>query len=238
MHENILQKVKIQITKKVFVYVEATKENISLDDRVYAINWFNTKSLWLYNFYNFLATSQVNKIGGRGIFKGKTIQTLYGNDKDARDVVLIVTYPNISQFKKLLEMFSFKLVSLLRMLAVKDFTFGFTQKTERFTIEDDGDKNALYAMHHYKSEDDIFQEVLALSKNTDVNIFYSGMISALLYDGDEQRKQEQVPCLMDGVLILRSKEKNAINKLVQSKEYNSIIDETKSSYIATLNRIL
>jgi len=238
MSKNLIESMKIKVMGKHFVHIESTDKKYSFDERFYAINWFDTKALWLYNFYNFLAVSQVNKIGGEGFFKGRVQEVLYGKQEDRRDVVLIVTYPKVEQFKKLFEMFSFKIVSIIRMLAVKDFTFGFTHRTDANIKEDDKDKSAFYAIHHYKNKSDISSEIAKISKNSKVEILYSGVISALLYNASEDEKQDQLPCLMDGILILKSQDKNDLKQFVKTDEYKIVLDKTSSSFVATLKRLL
>jgi uncharacterized protein (DUF1330 family) len=236
MNNKLIQSIKVM--GKHYVYIESVDKKYSLDERFYAINWFNTKALWLYNFYNFLATSQVKKVGGHGVFKGRVQEVLFGNKDDRRDVVLIVTYPKAEQFKKLFEMYSFKAVSILRMLAVKDFTFGFTHRSDENKIVDDKNKDLFYAIHHYKFEYDISSKVALLTQNSKVEILYSGLISALLYNGNVEKKQEQIPCLMDGVIILKSQKLDDLKQFVKTDKYQVILNETKSAFVATLKRLL
>ena len=226
-----------KITKKNFVYIDSIKGNLDIEKRVYAINWFSTKSLWLYNLYNTLANPMVEKSGGRGFLKGKVKNVLHGEQSDYRDVLLIVTYPNLNKFKKLVEMPLFLLVSLLRMLAVKEFTFGFTQRVDDKSVEEVPKTQDEYVVHHYKSQDSISKEVERLAKESSVEIYYMGEIFALLSSGDEEEK-DQTPCLMDGIVVFKAQEMKTIENFVQGNDYQALISKTQSSFVATLERIL
>jgi uncharacterized protein (DUF1330 family) len=228
---------KASITKNNFIYIESIEGEIDTQKRIYAINWFNTKSPWLYNLYNTLANPMVEKSGGRGFLKGKIKKTLHGIKSEHRDVLLIVTYPSLKHFTKLVEMPLFLLVSLLRMLAVKEFTFGFSHRVDDENVVEVPKTQGQYAVHHYKSKDSISKEVELLSKESNVEVYYMGEIFALLSFGDEKKK-EQTPCLMDGVVVFTSEQMKNIEDFVQREKYQALINKTQSSFIATLERVL
>ena len=52
-------------------------------DAVYAVNWFNTRSAWLYDFYNLIAARSVLAVGGVPILKG-------GSWRSCTDRIMIV----------------------------------------------------------------------------------------------------------------------------------------------------
>ena len=113
---------------KAFIFRDASL--LKDDEPVYAINWFNTRSALVYDFYNFLAVRSVRKIGGGPFIKCKLEKTLIDDDTLRRDVLLIVKYPSLVNFRRMLESTMFQLVSLLRTAAVSDFTFGFTKRQD------------------------------------------------------------------------------------------------------------
>ena len=120
--------IQCKLTKSTTVLIRAKTPEIALDEPLYAINWFSTKVAWLYHLYNLLASKSVAKVGGKGFFKGEITQTVLDEAQVARTLILIVRYPSGHQFKALMQRSYFKLVSLLRLQSVKDFSFGFTQK--------------------------------------------------------------------------------------------------------------
>ena len=95
---------------------------------LYAINWFNTRWAWLYTLYNVLAARLLLKSGGRPVLKANHRKTIDGPASAERQVLLIVQYPSGDSFLDLLQNRMFQVVSLLRMLAVKDFSFVFHRR--------------------------------------------------------------------------------------------------------------
>jgi uncharacterized protein (DUF1330 family) len=221
-----------KITKSTSVFIRSSDPDYSLAKPVYAINWFNTRFLWLYNFYNMLGSVSVKKVGGTPIFKGRVKTVLHGEADHRRDVVLLVNYPAIENFRQMLESRYFQLVSVLRMLAVKEFTFGFSKPTIKVSGFTATNENKVYAMHHYQGDIDIAESVVKIIENSSVGIFYSGRITSLLFAGDEQ-----VPCLMTGMILLEADNEDQIEAIMADKAYMGIVEETKSSFIATLSRV-
>ena len=125
-----------KITSSVRVHITALLSDFKMDQPVYALNWFNSRQLWLYNFYNLLAARSVLNVGGVPFFKARVATTLYGDDADYRSVLLIVRYPDINHFKTMLQSRYFQCVSIIRGLAVAQFTFGFSTRTD---IQDEGE---------------------------------------------------------------------------------------------------
>ena len=133
--------IRASVTKSTDILIRGINADINLKEPFYAINWFSTKREWLYHFYNFLAARSVIKIGGKAFFKagvGETIIDDSGNGK--RELLLIVRYPGGLQFKSLMESTYFKMVSILRILSVRKFTFGFTHKIEADKTSQKSDK--------------------------------------------------------------------------------------------------
>ena len=98
---------------------------------IHAINWFDTRSLWLYNVYNRLAAGSVARIGGQPLFKARLVEVLRGNVSDRRETLLLVRYPGVSQFASMLSDRRFQLTSVLRELAVRRFSFGLSESTHQ-----------------------------------------------------------------------------------------------------------
>ena len=234
-----------RITANLRVLITALRTDFKLDQPVYALNWFNSRSLWLYNFYNFLAARSVLKVGGVPLFKARVATTLYGDDADHRSVVLIVRYPGISQFKNMLETRYFQLVSVIRSLAVAQFTFGFSTRTD---IQDDGEFNQhnrisdshIYVIHHYRVSDQvsgIAERAAALAATHQLKLAFSSRVSARLYSQKDSRPPVAVETIMDGCMILQADSQSQIDQWVASTGYKQLLATTDSSFVATLNRI-
>ncbi len=221
-----------------YAYIKSIDNTVLPDAPVYAINWFNTKRMWLYNLYNVLAVPSVLAINASPYFKGEHIKTLHGGLTGQRDVLLIVRYPSPYRFKKMLESLYFKLVSILRIAAVKNFTFGFATRNDDGSVSNGGNKSATYAVHHYTGAGDISGEVQKIAKSNSIDVFFAGRISALLYSGGQKSAHKQIPCLMDGIILLRSDAGKNLEELTCSTAYQAVLEKTESSFIGLYKRTL
>ena len=239
MTKNNPEIIQAKITSKAYAYIQAVNTDVDLSEPVFAINWFNTKALWLYNLYNLLASVSVKKVGGYPFFKGRVQEVLSGDPELYREVLLIVNYPSANHFARMMENAYFKLVSLFRIMAVKDFTFGHSQPINSDQVTHDDDKDKAYVMLHYRADYSITQELMnEVEANTDVEIFYAGQIAALVYAGDSEKAREQIPCLMDGVFLLRADHLEQIKSFTAQDAFKNTLKETETYFLATLERIL
>lgn len=227
-----------RITKNVSIFIKSLDTTIPLNQSVYAINWFNTRFLWLYNIYNMLGSVAVKKVAGTPYFKARVKQVLYGEEKYQRSVLLIVNYPAAGNFKQMAENLYFKLVSLLRIAAVKEFTFGFSRRTDtgRHDMQNHETDKA-YVIHHYRAADDIMPQIEGLIHQHDVRVLFSARISSLLFSGDAAQPIEQIPCLMDGIVLLTADHISQIKNALADDNYQHLVQQTQSSFIATLKRV-
>lgn len=233
-----MNEIQCDVTKSTKVLIKANTPATNLSEPLYAINWFSTKVEWMYHLYNFLASKSVLKIGGRAFFKGKITKTILDESKATRELILIVYYPSGNNFKALMESTYFKIVSLFRMLSVKDFSFGFTEKqlASTSTLEN----NLAYVIHHFKTStiDESFFSQFESLLGASIKITYAGKMVAGLVTETKNKETEHIPNLMDGVVIFESEEESDILNLITSPKYKSLIKTLDSSYIGTLKRIL
>ena len=233
------------ITKSVRVHITALQADFDIDKPVYALNWFNSRQLWLYNFYNLLAARSVLNVGGIPFFKARVATALYGNEADCRSVLLIVRYPGVSHFKTMLQSRYFQLVSIIRGLAVAQFTFGFStridiQDTGEFANQNRISESKVYAIHHYRLSDhgsDISQRAAELAASHQVKLAFSSCVSARLYPQNGSTAPAAVETIMDGCMILQADSHAQIEQLVVSPDYATLLATTDASFIATLDRI-
>jgi hypothetical protein len=138
------------------------------------------------------------------------------------------------------------MVSLLRMLAVKKFTFGFSSRVDISTLENAvvGDSqeplqtDKVYAIHHYRAEQDITKTLAEVIDGQGVYIYFSSRISAYLFSGDQNGPDKQVPCLMDGVALLQADSQIQLEEASQQEKYQALTQQTDCSFIACLHRVL
>lgn len=236
MNENIPGTVVANVTKTTNVIIRPKSSTTHLPKPLVAVNWFSTKTAWIYHLYNTLAGIQVKKVAGKGIFKGKIMETLWGDSQLEREFLLIVQYPTALQFKKLMENSFFKLVSVLRVIAVKDFTFGFFDIK---TKEELPQKNA-YAVHHftYAQQDGATEALDHLLKQNKVSLFFKGEIAANLIVQKQDEPEKQAPCIMDGVCVFSAMETSVLHHFLCSESFQNYQKQFKTTYVGMLERML
>ncbi len=229
--------VKARISKNSHMYILPADKYIDIDNKVFAINWFSTRMNWLYDLYNLLAGPLVSKVGAELFFKAKVVKILHGKRPDLRDTLLIVAYPNIFAFKRLVEMSLFKFVSLFRILAVKEFTFCFTHAVDSDHSSEKRSEQALYAIHHYKGKSKIAKDIEEMIADSDITMFCHTKTFAHLSSGDEDEAKEKIPCLMDGVIVFSAQDQKRIEDFVNSARYRDMTNSLDSSFVALLKRV-
>lgn len=227
-----------KVSKSVKVLLKSSHTDIDWEQPLYAINWFSTKMTWMYNLYNLLAFRSVTKVGGRAFFKGQISEVVLDQQQTARDFILIVRYPNGHSFKTLIESTFFKIISILRVLSVKDFTIGFTHKRTIDHTHKASDK-LFYALHHFKSSDAneaLLQQFESLPE-AGIAVKYAGLMVAKLYSQREDKKPFQVPNLMDGLVLFEAQTKQQLAAMFASSNYQTLVGALDSSCIVYVNRI-
>lgn len=216
--------------------------SLKFDQPAYAVNWFNTRSRWLYEFYNFLAAGSVKAIGGAPFFKGRLLKRLHGVDSDSRDLILVVRYPALTQFKVMLESIYFQLLSILRLLAVKDFTFGFMKRrawdTPLEPVSKMVDRDEVYLVHHFRGDPSIVDDLIACGRDLEIETVFAGTIGAIVSTGSRKSDLATTPCLMDAIVIFRGPNAASTEALSQSGGYQSVMSKSVSSFVGTYRRIL
>ena len=201
-----------RVSSKTTIHISASDNQSDLDQPLYAINWFNTKSKSLYNLYGALAFPHVKKVGGEVVFKGKVRETLGGNDKLKRELLLIVKYPNADSFLGLFTQKLFLIKSMLRVKAVKDFVFGFvkmtggTARSTQKPIKYNGDKN--YLVHIIKGQSEV--EIQKDNYPSGINLFFDGQKAAYVGRSTDDGEIKNGPFFIDRILIWEAGDKEEL----------------------------
>ena len=239
------QNIEISTAKlpgKLSAYIFRDADHLSEEEPIYAINWFNTKSSLIYDFYNKLAVGCVRKIGGAPFFKARHIKTLYGREEDKRDVLLVVRYPALTNFRSMLESKIFQGVSIIRMAAVDNFTFGFTKRDDNGAdlspMNPDDIQDVSYGVFHYSDMADISKFIAELNLDASVGIFYRGIIRAHIGTGEASDVAKLVPCAMDGIIIFTSSDRQALEQLIDQEAFTAVTTQAKRSFFGLYSRIL
>jgi len=230
-----------QITKEIEVSIISAGPEYSLDEAIWAVNWFDVKNKGLYDFYNIIASSHVRQVGGSALFKGSLIKRISGDKNDERKVLLIVSYPKPDSFLEMLTSKMFQIKSLIRELAVEDFTFGFMKRLDDGEMSSGNFKkyegNLIYMVHHFKSQNTIdTSSIKELAAEQDIFTHFSGIKSALVGRKKKDGKLRTSPFLMDGMLIFGAFEENQFEGFIASEFYKTFISQNQSNYIALFKR--
>lgn len=215
----------------------ATGPGHNLEDPLWAINWFDLKRGWLYDLYNKLAVRHVLRVGGRPVLKAQLTKRIVGTEEDTRHMLLIVRYPSAGQFLKMVQSKIFQLKSILRVNAVRNFTFGFMTSLDEPKVmasREDGYKGKLiYLVHHFRRENGgVYEESLKnLATSLDVFTIFMGTKCALIGRKRNNGKLRTAPFLMDGLVVFAAFEESQCEALVDSSEYQDFANGNKSNFI-------
>ena len=173
-----------QITSGTKILLDPASDTIDGTTPLFAINWFNTRVLWLYNLYNLIASRSVFKIGAKVFFKGRVSRTLLGSPERARQMLLVVNYPNGERLLDMLASRFFQVTSLLRMAAVKDFSFLLNRRVDGPTLlatrTPEFDSSKRWLVHHYSSATPLESEAAHINEllaGTQVSLHFASAVS-------------------------------------------------------------
>jgi uncharacterized protein (DUF1330 family) len=233
-----------RITRGTKIVLQAVHDEDVLKNPLFAINWFNTRSLWLYNLYNMIASRSLSKIGGRVLFKGRVMETLLGSPEDTREILLIVNYPSGERFLDLLSNRFFQITSLLRLAAVRDFSFVFNQRVDGPALLEKRnqvfDASRAWAVHLYSSDCDVHEEVQLLrtvAAKDKLTLHFASLRAVIVHSEDNDGKRKAFNHVTDRVVILEAENEERIRAAV-SGSYHEFAASVSGSYIGLLSRMM
>lgn len=225
----------VEINKDLSVVISAANAETDLDQPLYAINWFNYRSSFLYKIYSLLVLSDVRAVGGKPVFKGEVLEKWEGEDKLDRKVLLVVKYPAADRFLKMVGKKTFQLKSLFRIKAVKNFVFGFTKKLNYTRVETKPALDAYYLLHLYRnSQANITSAAqLHMLAEAGASIFFYGTKTASLGRKRRGHEVELLPFPIDGVLILHASTLDELKSLRDHQAFRSFkqVHEVNNIYL-------
>jgi len=236
--------VERRITRGTKIVLQSVQDEDVLKNPLFAINWFNTRSLWLYNLYNWIASRSLFKIGGRVLFKGRVMETLLGSPEDTREILLIINYPSGERFLDLLSSRFFQATSLVRMAAVRDFSFVLNQRVDGPALLKNRnqafDTSSAWAVHLYSSDRDVHEEIQflrTLAANSEVALHFASLPAAIVHSENNDRNQKPFHHVTDRVVILEAESQEQI-RAAMSGSYHEFATNVSGSYIGLLNRMM
>jgi len=233
-----------QITQRTKIVLEALYDKNALTTPLFAINWLNTRSLWLYNIYNLLASRSLFRVGGKVLFKGRVTETLLGSSDDAREVLLIVNYPSGVCFLDLLSDPFFQAISLLRMAAIRDFSFVLNQRGDgpeqlERQMQSFNPSHA-WAVQLFSSDRDIGEEIQtlrALADQEGITLHFASWRAAIVHSENSKGIRKSLNYVTDRVVIFEADSQARLRAAVAGP-YREFASGVLNSYIGLLNRMI
>ena len=233
-----------QITKGTKIVLEPVNDSADLTEPLFAINWFNTRANWLYNLYNLIAASSVFQVGAAPFFKGHVTETLLGSADASRQLLLIVNYPSGEKFLDLLSGRYFQVTSVLRMAAVKNFSFVLNARVDGPTLmksrKQQFDASHGWAVHHYSSSQDMNDELEQLRQVTaqsGISLHFASVRAATVHSEDREAKRTPMNTITDRVVLLSASTPQKLTAAIRGP-YSEFADSVQNSYIGTLARVM
>ena len=186
-----------------------------VESPLFAINWFDTRIAFVYHLYNLLAASRVFKIGGKILFKGKCGQTISGSEDLARHYLLIVNYPSGHRFLELLSDKLFQLMSVLRIAAVKRFSFVLHQRQGEpqllpniKSVFDPSDHYAVLQIQLPKESKEAkafdFPAFERLAEQHNSQVFFASRVAGRVVLNKDKAESDAMSFLTDVTLVIKS----------------------------------
>jgi len=221
-----------------FVNIRRIDNTVEWDLPVHAINWFDTRQLQLYNFYNKLASRSVKAVGGVPVFKGTLLTKIHGADEDQRKVLLLVRYPSPDNFRRMVANTYFKVVSIIRTLAVKRFTFCLSHNIDEVTIPTEMEKSQNYAIHHFRGNAETVSLIKQSLNLQGIEVTFASMKTHVLSTKTGDKKEISIPALMDGMILFKCENADTLQSIIENDTYRASLSSAVSSYIGLYKRIM
>ena len=206
-----------------------------MDQPMFAINWLDLRSKFLYNLYGYLAFPLAQKVGAKAIFKGYQTDLVQDPAQVNRQVLLIVKYPNPGAFLSLLSRKIFQIISLVRIRGVKNFNLGFSRLLEGSR----GEKKDHYLVYHYQSGSikDQLTTLQTLIGETNVQIFFAAEKVAALHM-IRSGKDREVNLPMKGLIIFSHPSQEALAQIINHPLVKELLESNDGNYLSFFKRVI
>jgi|GEM_PF-2672146 len=221
-----------QITSGTTINMHGTQK--SLDNPLYAINWFDAQPAWLYHLYNYVASSRLTKIGGRPLFKGKTKATLSGDEALRREFLLIVNYPSANHFLNLMSDKPFLLFSVLRMMSVRRFSFVMHDAVEPTELGAD----MHYTVVHFDSDNpnDHRERLMRLAEEYGVKPAFVGEKRVVVSSSNKEGEKSPMSFVTPNTVVLAAETDSQLIDALGRDQFREWAASVKQHYAAIVER--
>ncbi|MGK5094824.1 hypothetical protein WDW89_22790 [Deltaproteobacteria bacterium TL4] len=232
------------ISKYLKVAVQGITNDVDLNTPLWAINWFDLRSKRSYDFYNILAQPFLLKVKGRAHFKGHLLKKLEGYTHYDREMLLIVYYPGADSFLTMVTKKAFQALSLFRLLGVRHFVFGFTERMDAGPLPPEMPRKykgkSIYLVHHFQVETTAlphFHENLpTLTEKYGTVLHFAGSTKGRLGTIKGKSEVKTVPFFMDGIFVIKAPDQAAVAKLLEDPVYQNFRNQAKTNSLYLFGR--
>lgn len=233
-----------RITATEQVLITPVVEDFDANADLYAINWFDLKTPWMYQLYGLIATRFVRRVSGKLYFKGNLLKKIEGPRELQRDNLLIVCYPGARKFLDLVDFKIFQMISVLRLAAVKRFCFGFTEnmleKSESTGATDPKfRKDQIYLVHHYQTDSDWLknnaQDLFTSARQHNIGVYFCGMTNAHLVR-EKSGQRQNADFFMDGILLFAAHSQVDVENFTMDDIYTTFKRNNRSNSLYLFSR--
>ena len=231
--------VERQITSSMKLILRGDSQHLA--GPLFAINWFDARPAWLYHLYNFLASSQLKKIGGKPFFKGHVTRTLSGDDTLARKHLLIINYPSAEHFLNLVSGKVFLAISVLRMLSVRRFSFVMHRRVDEIKPLNE-DLERAYALVHFSADEpkSAVQVIENAAQDSRVDVSFIGQESVRVVSEtqskDSQATENPMEFVTPNTMLLSAESDERLDECFRGESMQSALAQTSQHYAALIRR--
>lgn len=232
-----------QVTQGTKLVLQGSKQ--ALNNPLFAINWFDTRAGWIYHLYNRLSAGRLYKIGGKVFFKGKVTKMIAGDASLARRNLLIVNYPSAEHFLDLAADRLFQFFSVLRIIAVKNFSFVMHQRIEgQQLVSDERQRwaaSSAYALLHFTTNEpiaDVVSTLREIAGDDSVHIHFASQQAATLAVQSGSDPIQSVPFITQNVVIMEASQAIELAELVEGKRFRQLTSSFQVFFAGTVTRLL
>ena len=191
------------------------------------------------------------KIGGKVLFKGKCQQAISGNQELARHYLLIVNYPSGHRFLELLSDKLFQVVSVLRIAAVKRFSFVLDQRQGEPQLLPDS-KSVIDPSDHYavlqvrlpeESKEEAkafdFSAIERLAEQHGSQVFFGGRVAGqVVLNKPKQNDSDAVDFLTNITIVIKSSTAKNVSDCLAAGQVESLLPSGAEYFAAQVKRTM
>ena len=235
-HRNSHASRERQITSKLKLILRGDSQRLA--SPLYAINWFDTRPAWIYHLYNFLAMGRLKRAGGKAFFKGRVVRRLSGDESLARQHLLIVNYPSADHFLNLVSDKLFQVISLLRMLSVRRFSFVMHERIDSATnAVEPSEPSTFHAVLHFHSNtpESVVRQVETAATAASARVVFSGHEAVRVHSesGDSKNAMDYVT---PNTMVFAAASENDLESCFQSAEMQDALKHADQHYAGLVKR--